>query len=299
MNIISLVTNFVYKGLKALGKKPSDNIILRLPYTGIINVDSPYGRFQMNGTGKWIENALFWHGLNGYEPGTTAVFLMLAKNSKSIIDIGANTGLFSLLARKAAPNAIIYAFEPLPYFCDLLKKNNSLNKAGILIHEAAIAGRDGWSTLYYPGEGQGNLYSATLHTEHYAHHQDTQPQLLQVRTCTLQAFFNEYQIRNVDLIKVDAEKNDVEAIESMGSLLAEMRPNIIIEIQDSISAEKLANLLAPLNYCYMGISDHGCHQWLPKPEGQSFLNFLCVPAEKRQWLQQLMINAELSGDQKQ
>jgi thiol-disulfide isomerase/thioredoxin len=45
-----------------------------------------------------IGRALFWKGWNGFEPETTSVYYELAQESKVIFDIGANTGLFALLA---------------------------------------------------------------------------------------------------------------------------------------------------------------------------------------------------------
>ncbi len=43
-------------------------------------------------------------------------------NLRTIVDVGANKGQFSLAARKFSPNAEVYSFEPLPVPFEILKK---------------------------------------------------------------------------------------------------------------------------------------------------------------------------------
>jgi FkbM family methyltransferase len=59
---------------------------------------------------------------------------------RTIIDVGANVGFFSLAAREFYPNAIIHAYEPNPRILPLLRANTS--ELEIQIHPEAVGDRD-------------------------------------------------------------------------------------------------------------------------------------------------------------
>lgn len=65
-----------------------------------------------------------------YEPEETHIINILSENTKSILDIGANIGLYSVRLASNNPNARVYAFEPIPEFYSYLQKNISLNDIG-------------------------------------------------------------------------------------------------------------------------------------------------------------------------
>lgn len=56
----------------------------------------------------------YWVGLDAYEGCTLSVFAHLVATCQHIVDVGANTGLFSLLAATINPQATVHAFEPFP-----------------------------------------------------------------------------------------------------------------------------------------------------------------------------------------
>ena len=60
-----------------------------------------------------------------------------------IIDVGANIGVFSLVARSYFPNAVIRAFEPNPEIVEYLQKN--VEEHSVYVDSAAVGGssRDG------------------------------------------------------------------------------------------------------------------------------------------------------------
>ena len=51
---------------------------------------------------------------------------------KTIVDVGANQGLFLLAARKNFPNANIYGYEPNPHLMPQLLQNGKAVKAAVL-----------------------------------------------------------------------------------------------------------------------------------------------------------------------
>jgi FkbM family methyltransferase len=68
----------------------------------------------------------------------------------TVLDIGANIGLFSLCAARAAKPAAVYAFEPHPDNFRLLRENIALNRLGRRIHALphAVAGAAGERVLH-------------------------------------------------------------------------------------------------------------------------------------------------------
>ena len=63
----------------------------------------------------FMENELFWLGFNGgWEKKSLEVWVKLCKHCSTIFDIGANSGIYSLVAQSVNPEAEIFAFEPIP-----------------------------------------------------------------------------------------------------------------------------------------------------------------------------------------
>ncbi|MFQ5417297.1 MAG: response regulator, partial [Myxococcota bacterium] len=73
--------------------------------------------------GDAIGRALYLFGAESYEFETTEVFARLARRASVVLDIGANTGLFSLIACAANPDSKVIAFEPVDRVRDLLTEN--------------------------------------------------------------------------------------------------------------------------------------------------------------------------------
>jgi len=66
------------------------------------------------------------------------------------LDVGANVGWYSLIfSRLAKPGSLVFAFEPDPLNCRLLRQNVELNDAhSVEVIEAAVAESTGRSKLY-------------------------------------------------------------------------------------------------------------------------------------------------------
>src|SRR5882757_2666549 len=69
----------------------------------------------------------YYRGLDGFEPATVALFAALARQARAIVDVGANVGVFSLLAARLQPEARILAFEPQPVVAMSLARNVALS----------------------------------------------------------------------------------------------------------------------------------------------------------------------------
>src|SRR5438093_4744193 len=73
-------------------------VLWRLPVVGVVEV-SPPGRstgaiLMANDGSDHVASMLFWRGIEGWEPMTIQLFLDLLTSGSTVIDVGANTGLF-------------------------------------------------------------------------------------------------------------------------------------------------------------------------------------------------------------
>ena len=116
--------------------------------------------------------------LAGGIPGTFAQFdqpWFRSLNVQSVVDVGANEGQFSHTMRSLAPNALIYAFEPIPDCFNRLKNRFARDKRFILFNCALsdrsgkevfniASGDTGASSLLAAGEAQRRFFPQTLQT---------------------------------------------------------------------------------------------------------------------------------------
>src|SRR5690606_26973034 len=119
----------------------------RLPVIGSFEVEVDERRaFTYVSTSRDASGrALFWRGLRGeWEAETIPVFQEFARHAKVILDIGANTGVYSLLACSVSDAAKVHSFEPVPRVYELLLRNVEVNNfAGRCEpHAVAISNQD-------------------------------------------------------------------------------------------------------------------------------------------------------------
>jgi FkbM family methyltransferase len=69
---------------------------------------------------------------------------------RTILDVGANIGFFSVAARARYPHATIHAYEPNPRVIPYLRSNTS--PLGIEIYSEAIGARDGFISIVDTGD---------------------------------------------------------------------------------------------------------------------------------------------------
>lgn len=104
-----------------------------------------YGPSVRNFGGKFVKDLM----LGIYEPSTTRLLKNELKPGMTFIDIGANVGLFTLLAaRLVGPKGHVHAFEPAPENLRWLKENISLNPLkNVTPHSQAVSDCSGIANL--------------------------------------------------------------------------------------------------------------------------------------------------------
>ena len=133
---------------------PSPRIFKHLHFKGVIEVPINEGKkFFINHYGFQIENEIFWSGLtNGWEKVSINLWIQLCKDSPVILDIGANTGVYALVAKTINPNAKVFAFEPVNRVYDKLQENIALNSYDIVAIKKAVSDKSGTAVIYDTNE---------------------------------------------------------------------------------------------------------------------------------------------------
>ncbi len=236
-----------------------ESIFKHLHFKGVFRVKiSDTESFLLQHHGHIIENELFWRGLKGWEQVSLELWIRLSRNSKVIFDIGANTGLYSLISRATNSTAVILAAEPMGPIFEKLQRNLSLNNAQVHALCCAISDHDGTAEIFQD-PGNVHMLDASLNPTYDASNTALRPLAVPVRTVT--SILNEFGLNTVDLLKIDVETHEPEVLTGFLSLIKRDRPTMLIEILNDDIAHRLASMVDGLGYLYFNIDDK---TWPPR-----------------------------------
>lgn len=231
-----------------------------------------------------IASRIYWRGFHGHEPETLLLYLQLLKRSNVVVDVGAGTGIFTLIAGAESKDRQVYSFEPVPEIFDSLRENIDANGLeNVTAVQGCVTNYQGEITLYV--DDSLALPFTTSILEGYRHASGT----IVAPAMTLDAYVEENHIEKLDLLKIDAEGSDVTVLEGATQVLRNQQPIIICEVLYTHTDKPLQDILDQTDYQYFYITDEGL---LPRKEIKGdhnyvFRNYLFVPKSK--------VTSELSG----
>jgi len=160
----------------------------------------------------------------------------------TVIDIGANIGLFALWAGTRAAGVSLLAVEPSPRMCEFLRANTIRNGINATVVQAACGSRNGRATLYSRGtETKNTVYPCD------AFHAELQP-MEEVELISLAELFRRFNIACCNLLKLDCEGAEYDILLNAPEELLQRIRQIALEyhvgFQPGRSPEQLENRLA-------------------------------------------------------
>lgn len=232
--------------------------------------------FKINHYGYQVENEIFWAGLTGgWEKESLRLWIKLCEQSDIIFDVGANTGVYSLIAKTINPQAQVFAFEPVKRVFQKLHKNVALNNYNIYAVEAALSNSEGTATIY--DTDAEHTYSVTVGKN--MHSSDSAVIETKIQTITLQSFIQNNNLSKIDLMKIDVETHEPEVLEGFGTYLSEFKPTILIEILDDVIGKKVHHLIKDLGYLYFNIDETKAIRQTSTIGKSDYFNYLlCMPS---------------------
>jgi FkbM family methyltransferase len=258
--------------------------------SGLVSFQTADIRFSLHTNQTcFVTKYMFYEGFEAYEYNW--LFKDLAQNASCFLDVGANIGLYSVLAAKYNSKLQIHAFEPGKGAVHFLKRNIAQNQLEqqVSIHELAMSNQDSQLEFHEAAHPkfpwlQHNLNgSSSLQAEHgrikaTAYH---------VEVCRLSSFLQKRAISQFDLLKLDTEHTEQLIIADSQDILAANRTLIMIEIYPEIAAEIQALLSNWTAYHFLrlerpklmeiDLTELGLHQ--------TNVNYLLVPQERMHWIE--------------
>lgn len=234
---------------------PGDKITNYASFEGEFSVDvEHHGSFKMHhfGHGFLVENELFWGGLgNAQEKLSLSLWVKLCRESNVILDIGANTGMYSLIAKTVNPGAQVFAFEPIKRVFDKLSLNIALNDFDIRSFEAGVSNTDGTAMIHDLPDS--HVYSVTIGGS--IHGPDVATVPTSIKTMRLDTMIEQEQLDHIDLVKIDVETHEPQVMEGFGKYLDLFRPTILIEILNDEVGAQVEEMVKDKGYLYFNIDD--------------------------------------------
>lgn len=162
------------------------------------------------------------------EPPVQEALRRLLAPGATFYDVGANVGFFTLLgARLVGPGGRVVAFEPLPAGARAVARNARLNGfAHVQVREQAVGGRGGRARLLVVGERSWS------HLDSTGRHADVRDEL-EVDVVALDELVGGGELPAPDVIKLDVEGAELDALAGMRATLERARPALVCELHDT------------------------------------------------------------------
>ncbi len=207
----------------------------------------PCFRMESDGGRDSVARTLWWGGWAAFERPLPDLFLAFSRECRFVLDVGAYSGFYSMIAVSCPEVEKCYAFEPLPEARARLEQNVALNRLDgrIDVVASAVADRTGVADFYVPTTKTGLIESSSsLNPYFHAEHLCT----IKVPLLTLDEFSVQSKCRPVGLMKIDVESQEHRVLLGMGSILREDRPVIFLEILSKADCRELESLRAEFQY---------------------------------------------------
>lgn len=222
-----------------------------------------------------IATQIYWRGAYAFESDEIKVYMSFLENMHTLLDIGANTGIYSLIAAKHPTPQEIYAFEPMPTIAEGLRENvvaNNLNN--IHIHEIALTDSNGEIELHIPIQPTLPTGSST----NASFRKNTQA--ISVQAMTLDSFIANNQIEKVDFMKIDTESTEPAVLRGGKELIERDRPIIMCEVLLKRVVSEIEQVFDGQDYQVYRIESSGIRKIEHIEVDLNATNYLFVPIEK-------------------
>jgi FkbM family methyltransferase len=226
-------------------------------------VRTRYGFKYKADLGDWLGQYVYLTG--HYEPDTARIIADLLRPGDVFIDVGANSGFFTLLAAKrVGASGQVHSFEPLPVMRQRLQENLALNGfQNVTLHDVALSNARGEVTFYEGPQGHKGISSLRPISQ--------AANTLRIQTLPMDDLLA--AIPSIRLIKIDVEGAEQLVVEGMWQLLSKHRPFLILEVTDEYlkpfghDAVGLCSLLCASGYRIFHITSNGPREISPSQAG--------------------------------
>jgi FkbM family methyltransferase len=185
--------------------------------------------FQMDLSLGWLQKILFLKPEN-YEAETQEALRVLIKPGMTVLDIGANTGYFTvLMADLVGPTGRLYSFEPFAANLRLLKDNVKANHLSwVQVIPVALSDHEGTAILHINPVNDGGHSLGDSGTNSDMAGWDRAALQETVATETLDGFLEKNGVARVDVIKIDVEGAETLVFAGASKLLSRVDAPVLL-----------------------------------------------------------------------
>jgi len=271
-------------------------IPVKLPPSGIIKIklhDNITIKFKTNQS-SFVGYQIFWYGIYNYE--YTEIFEKIIKKIRVFVDIGSNSGVYSIMAAKLSENIKILAFDPTNaanyYLNENIRINDLSNK--ILSYQYALSDKTEMLDFF---EVKNRKYPFLKYNLGGASSLINQPDNYNRISVQAFSFDNFIQVHSyedliIDLIKIDAEGAEPQIIKGMISTIKKSYPIIICEILMDEVGEEIERLFFDLGYKFF-LHDNlhlvSVNKIQKNEKDDTVYNYFLVPPSKLNLLEEFII----------
>lgn len=157
--------------------------------------------------------------------------LLYLRDGDVVVDVGANTGTYTLAAAAAAPNVDVVAIEPNPDVASQLRANVDVNDFGsrIDVLECGLGDSDETRSFHVSSYDELGSFSPAHASAWTARVVDTEP----VAVRRLDTLVDAGEIPPPDHLKIDVEGYGVDVLRGAESVLERHHPRVYFELHEA------------------------------------------------------------------
>jgi FkbM family methyltransferase len=182
-----------------------------------------------------------------FEPHALSYLKLCASRGGTIIDVGANIGLYTLEGSLVVgPAGRVISIEAAPSHVEALRENIKLNGIdNVSIIESAVGDSTGIATLTRPKDGNFGMFTVGLVDG---------DETCNVPLQAIDGLLADQRIESVDLIKMDIEGSEYRGLRGAERTLKRYKPTLLIELNETMlhgcksSTREVKDLLREMGY---------------------------------------------------
>jgi FkbM family methyltransferase len=249
--------------------------------------DGAHRRFWMDTCAgrDQVAMTMLQSGWAAYEPPLPALVAQWCHALRPVfVDVGANTGFYSLLALAAGARHA-HAFEPVAEIAAVARSNALVSEVTdrLSLHVTALGETDGEATLYFPLAHHGLVEtSASLNPQFRTQHAEQR----QVRVARLDSvLLNRLPAHVPLLVKIDVESREPAVLKGAPLLLKTARPALVCELLPGCDMAFFNSFCHEYNYTHFALDSGAPVECALQAASDTHRDHLFLPAEqKTMWL---------------
>lgn len=233
----------------------------RIPRSIWIHLPPPDGDFDLpvgehhvayrSRTGDPYRRALYWAGLGGMEAETWPVYRALVAGAERVLDVGANAGIYTLVACATDPHVEVIAVEAAPKVADVLVEHIELNHLGGRVRVERVAAGAAAGTAEFLVPTSELPTSSRLAT---TPHRGGAVERLEVQVRTVDDLVDGDA---VDVMKIDVEGAEADVLRGASATLSTAVPAVLFELLPENDALEIEGILRGHGYRCWALTEQG------------------------------------------